>query len=289
MTDTSPDRILDMAAGEVGYHEGRSGGHWDNHEKYAPAVPGLEWAQDQAWCATFVSWLALEAGVPDLYPRTASCLAGVKWFKDRHQWSDYPAIGAQVFYGVGGGAHTGIVVSYDDIYIHTVEGNTNDDGGAEGDGVYCKTRVRRDDYVYGYGYPAFSVGIVSADPAWKDKAPKPVTAPPPVKPSKPPTSKPAAKPVVDLSNLVAAARRDPHLRQGGTTHPADVRPVEAALRAEGLLSATYAADGSFGSSTVAAYRNWQIRCGYHGSAADGIPGLASLRKLAAKHGFTVKA
>jgi hypothetical protein len=122
---------------------------------------------------------------------------------------------------------------------------------------------------------------------WAGKpAPKPT---PPAKTTKPPAHKPAAKPVVDLSNLVAAARRDPNLRQGGTTHPDDVRIVEAALRAEGLLSKAYATDGSFGSATIAAYRNWQIRCGYHGSAADGIPGKASLTKLAARHGFTVKA
>lgn len=115
----------------------------------------------------------------------------------------------------------------------------------------------------------------------------------PAKPpaTKPPTKAPAPKPkpVVDLSNVVAAARRDPHLRQGGTTHAADVKLVEAALRAEGLLSKTYAADGSYGSATVAAYRTWQTRCGYHGKAADGIPGKASLTKLGAKHGFTVKA
>jgi hypothetical protein len=113
---------------------------------------------------------------------------------------------------------------------------------------------------------------------------KAATAPKPV--PKPTT------PTVDLSNLVAAARRDPGLRQGGTTHAADVRVVEAALKAEGLLSASYASyasDGSFGSTTVAAYRKWQQKCGYTGSAADGIPGKASLEKLGAKRGFKVRA
>ncbi|MYY03068.1 MULTISPECIES: peptidoglycan-binding protein [unclassified Streptomyces] len=107
-----------------------------------------------------------------------------------------------------------------------------------------------------------------------------------------PATKPAstvAVPTVDLSNLIAAARRDPGLKQGGTTHPADVKVVEAALKAEGLLSATYAADGSFGSTTVTAYAAWQRKCGYTGSAADGIPGKASLEKLGAKRGFKVKA
>ncbi|WP_326812104.1 peptidoglycan-binding protein LysM [Streptomyces scopuliridis] len=106
-----------------------------------------------------------------------------------------------------------------------------------------------------------------------------------------PAPKPPApsKPTVDLSNLIAAARRDPGLKQGGTTHPADVRLVEAALKAEGLLAAKYASDGSFGSTTVAAYRKWQLKCGYTGSGADGIPGKASLEKLGTKRGFKVKA
>ncbi|GAA3018425.1 peptidoglycan-binding protein [Streptomyces fulvorobeus] len=101
-------------------------------------------------------------------------------------------------------------------------------------------------------------------------------------------AKPAAKPTVDLSNLKAAALRDPDLKQGGTTHPADVRIVEAALKAEGFLAASLASDGSFGSSTIAAYRKWQLKCGYTGSGADGIPGKASLEKLGAKRGFKVK-
>ncbi|QDP44231.1 endolysin [Streptomyces phage Celia] len=117
--------------------------------------------------------------------------------------------------------------------------------------------------------------------------PKPTTPKPPTKPA--PKPKPPAKPVVDLSNLIAAARRDPGLKQGGTTHAADVRIVEDALRREGLLSTKYASDGSFGSTTVTAYAAWQRRLGYQGKGADGIPGSDSLKRLGTKYGFTVKA
>ncbi|MFI9205300.1 CHAP domain-containing protein [Streptomyces sp. NPDC053048] len=163
--------IINIAKAEVGYHEGRSDGHWNNHQRYSPAVPGLEWSQNQAWCATFVSWCAMKAGLADLYPRTASCLTGVAWFKQRKRFSEYPAVGSQVFFGSGGGAHTGLVYAYDDDFVYTVEGNTNAGGSAEGDGVYLKKRERRSSYVYGYGYPAYIEGIDSADPAWKGKAP----------------------------------------------------------------------------------------------------------------------
>ncbi|MFE7463114.1 N-acetylmuramoyl-L-alanine amidase [Streptomyces sp. NPDC057499] len=98
-----------------------------------------------------------------------------------------------------------------------------------------------------------------------------------------------SKPVVDLSNVVAAAKRDPGLAQGGTTHAADVKIVETALNKEGLLSSTYAKDGSFGTTTVAAYAAWQRKLGFSGKDADGVPGMTTLKKLGAKHGFTVKA
>ncbi|MCS0601090.1 N-acetylmuramoyl-L-alanine amidase [Streptomyces sp. LP11] len=100
---------------------------------------------------------------------------------------------------------------------------------------------------------------------------------------------PATKPVVDLSNVVEAARKDPSAAQGHATHAADVKIVEAALKAEGLLSAAYASDGSFGTTTIAAYKKLQQKLGYSGADADGIPGLSSLKALGAKHGFTVKA
>jgi hypothetical protein len=103
-----------------------------------------------------------------------------------------------------------------------------------------------------------------------------------------PTPQPS-KPSVSLAAVIRAAQRDPGLPQGGTTSAADVKPVEAALQAEGLLSAAYAKDGSFGSLTRTAYAGWQRRLGYSGSDADGIPGRTSLTKLGQKYGFEVRA
>lgn len=96
-----------------------------------------------------------------------------------------------------------------------------------------------------------------------------------------------SKPVVDLSNVIAAARRDPGLPQGGKTHKADVLVVEKALVAEGLLPAQWA-DGSFGSRTVEAYASLQRRYGFSGTDANGIPGQTTLKRLGKEHGFTVK-
>ncbi|WP_405549536.1 N-acetylmuramoyl-L-alanine amidase [Streptomyces globisporus] len=95
-----------------------------------------------------------------------------------------------------------------------------------------------------------------------------------------------AKPVVDLSKLVAAARTDPP-KKGTPVSYAGAKVVEQALVKEGLL-AKGLADGHFGSATVAAYAKLQRRYGYTGRDADGIPGKTTLTRLGKAHGFTVK-
>jgi len=97
---------------------------------------------------------------------------------------------------------------------------------------------------------------------------------------------PTTKPKVSLAHAVYAAEHDPAAAQGHASYKAEVLLVEKALQAEGLLASQYV-DGSFGSKTVSAYKAWQQRLNYTGSAADGIPGQTSLSKLGAKHGFTV--
>lgn len=102
-----------------------------------------------------------------------------------------------------------------------------------------------------------------------------------------------SKPRVDLSRLVTAARTDPGAKQGHVTYMTGVNLVEHALVREGLLTKTYAGDGSYGTTTKNAMSAWQERCGYHGrqpgQPADGIPGMTTLRKLGTKYGFEVVA
>ncbi|MCO4699300.1 hypothetical protein LRR80_05394 [Streptomyces sp. RO-S4] len=97
---------------------------------------------------------------------------------------------------------------------------------------------------------------------------------------------PPRRPVVDLSQLVAAARANPRASGQPVTY-SGVRTVEAALVDEGLLAKRYS-DGHFGTTTIAAYSAWQRRLGYRGNDADGIPGKTSLVKLGQRHGFDVR-
>ncbi|MFJ4093432.1 peptidoglycan-binding protein [Kitasatospora sp. NPDC089913] len=162
--------VLRIASGEVGYQAERAPGERPSgHQKYSTQVPGLEWSNYQPWCATWVSWVAMKAGVPSLYPRTASCAVGVDWFRSQGRWSAYPAIGAQVFYGPNGGTHTGLVIAYDETSIYTIEGNTSLSNNANGNKVMKRERRRRDSYVYGYGLPAFEEGVTTADLSLKGR------------------------------------------------------------------------------------------------------------------------
>lgn len=107
-------------------------------------------------------------------------------------------------------------------------------------------------------------------------------------PTSPTTGQPAA-PKVDVSHVVAAARKDPAAPQGHATYKAEVLTVERALKAEGLLAAAWV-DGSFGTKTKDAYAAWQRSSAggsYRGADADGIPGKSSLSRLAKRHGFKV--
>ena len=104
-----------------------------------------------------------------------------------------------------------------------------------------------------------------------------------------PAAAPARKPVVSLANVIDAFRRDPSAPQGKASHPADVKPVEAALLKLGFLSKSYASDGAYGSTTVAAYNAFRRSIGMKGTAASGDPGRQSLGTLGSRSGlFTVK-
>jgi hypothetical protein len=89
---------------------------------------------------------------------------------------------------------------------------------------------------------------------------------------------------VNLSHVVRAATADPPAPQGVGLFPDDVRPVEEALVARGLLDRAYV-DGSFGTLTLSAYGRLQRSFGFSGADADGIPGGQSLGRLGKESGL----
>lgn len=241
------------AAGQVGVHEGRDRGDWNNIQRYSDEVPGLEWSQGQPWCATFVSWVALRAGAAALFPCTASCATGVAWFTARGRFSEYPAVGAQVFYGVGGSEHTGVVERFDGTRIYTIEGNTNVNGSAEGDGVYRRVRERTSPRVYGYGYPKYAGGIDSADPAWPRRAPAPGSR--------------ALEPFPG-TRWFRTEPRSPIITAMGRR-----------LVAEGVALYSDGPGPQWTDADLRSFAKFQRKIGYRGADADGWPGPVSWAKL----------
>jgi chemotaxis protein histidine kinase CheA len=160
------DKVIAIAKRQEGYREGKK-----NYTKFAAelikAKVAQKWWQNKAWCQTFQAWAFVEAGHKKLAPMTPGCATAVAWFRKRKRVNQYPAIGAQVFYGSGGDNHVGLVYKYNPTHIWTIEGNTNGAGSAEGIGVFLKRRSRKSAYVYGYGYPKYPGGIVTADPRKK--------------------------------------------------------------------------------------------------------------------------
>ena len=111
------------------------------------------------WCACFVSWCANECGYLDagVMPKTASCLTGSDWFKERGQWQDNsyePRPGDIIYFdwdnkgssGPQNGVpdHVGIVEKVENGRVYTIEGNSSDQ---------CRQRSYPVGYyeIYGYG------------------------------------------------------------------------------------------------------------------------------------------
>ena len=93
------------------------------------------------WCACFVSWCANECGYLDagVIPKTAGCVTGSNWFKDRGLWQDNnyePRPGDIIYFdwnNKGGSGpqdgladHVGIVEKVENGMVYTVEGNSGD-------------------------------------------------------------------------------------------------------------------------------------------------------------------
>lgn len=264
------ENVISIAQGEVGTHEGYENGHWNNIQKYSEELPGYQWSDGQAWCDVFVNWVFWKAGIQAMLPlgaESASCGTSLQAYKNAGQYSDYPGIGAQVFFGHDGGSHTGIVIGFDADTITTVEGNTNTNGSPEGDGVYQKTHQRRDAWVYGYGYPAYPGGIVSADPVRGGTtavaSPDPAPAPAP---------EPAPAPAPD-------GLPDPSIFRIGNSDPA-ITTLGEKLVAAGFGSHYTSGPGPvFSEADRENVADFQRSRGWSGSDADGYPGPETIQLL----------
>ena len=108
-----------------------------------------------AWCAAFVNWVHMKAGVETGIKSPAW---SPSWFADasrityKRSWNkEIEPKPGQVFglyfSSLKRVAHVGFIDSFDKKNLYTVEGNTNAAGSREGDGVYRKIRPKSTIYI----------------------------------------------------------------------------------------------------------------------------------------------
>jgi len=150
--------IVDIACAEIGVREsGENTGRRVREYQDADTLKGTSYP----WCASFVSWDLREAGkrIGVVIPWSNSASCDVVWqdAKKRNLIRNRPEPG-DVFlvrarrsngsYSQTDAIHTGLVARVEGNTFHTVEGNTNGDGGREGIGVLGHARAISDRYVF---------------------------------------------------------------------------------------------------------------------------------------------
>ena len=173
-------KVLAVAAAEVGYMEKATPEHLDsktanagdgNYTKYwRDLYPPF---QGQPWCDCFVDWCFHQ-----VYGAAASgveCGGDMEFFTPtsagRYQkagrWVQDPEVGAQIFFENGSRiCHTGLVESFTETTVTTIEGNTSGSSGVISNGgeVCRKTYFRSNDRIAGYGLPRWGDEMIYLTP-----------------------------------------------------------------------------------------------------------------------------
>lgn len=170
--------VLDLARGEVGYHEKASNSQLNdktansggaNYTKYAEFLDSYAGfyngpKQSFAWCDVFYDFLFVKTFGVDLGRRMicqplnsagAGCLYSAQYYKEAGRWhKNAPHEGDQIFfsYSVGEYSHTGIVESVNGDTVTTIEGNTSDSVGRRSYNI-------GNPLIAGYGTPKWDLAV----------------------------------------------------------------------------------------------------------------------------------
>ena len=144
------------------------GGHKqfiDAYNGFKPLPRNHRMTYSAAWCATFVSAIAIECGLTEIIPVECGCSLMIGLYKKLGRWREdenyIPKAGDIIFYdwddgkdfavtdNSGSPEHVGIVVSVSSGVVAVVEGNK---GGAVGV-RYVRVNGR---YIRGYGLPDYA-------------------------------------------------------------------------------------------------------------------------------------
>ena len=180
LTGNQREDIINVALSQVGYREGNYSGDTggENDGYYNNYTESNYWYHNYVstdmpiggsyapWCATFVSWCAEMAGIPSSIIGRSTCASRHSYGFDvvfyaggstlysssdndsRFMGYNYTPKKGDLFF-TRSWSHVGLVVGVSGSYVITVEGNTNSDGSAEGDGVFRRTSRRITDLYFG--------------------------------------------------------------------------------------------------------------------------------------------
>lgn len=226
----------------------------DTYNNFKPLPRNHRMTYSAAWCATFVSAIAIETGLTDIIPVECGCAYMIGLFKRLGRWREdenyTPKAGDIIFYdwddgkdfaaadNTGNPEHVGIVINDVNQVITVIEGNKNDK--VDTRLVNCNGR-----YIRGYGLPNYSSKATHE----VNQTPKPVVK-----------KCPYTEPTKDL-------------RRGSKGN--GVKWIQWHLNKSGALLKV---DGSFGPLTKTATIKFQKN---NNLVADGIVGVKTRAKLKA--------
>lgn len=137
---TIRDSIAKLAREQIGVRQTNSntGPEIDEYLACSGLDPGY------AWCAAMMCWLHSNVDRP--YPEGSAW--SPNWFPESRVTEDLEKgnVFGIYFRNLGRIAHVGMIVEDRDNSVVSVEGNTSDTGGREGDGVYKKYRSKSQIY-----------------------------------------------------------------------------------------------------------------------------------------------
>lgn len=231
----------------------------DIYNGHRPLARGYSVKYTDAWCATFVSAVAVLCGYTDIMPTECSCAKMVQLYKNLGRWQekdDYvPQLGDIVMYdwgdtgkgdNTGTPDHVGIVAYISGTTMKIIEGNISDS-------VAYRTLSVNGKYIRGYCLPDY------ASKATEGGNTKPNTE----------STKPNTTESVKTVEIVLDV-----LEEGA--EGAQVKTLQQLLIAKGQKLPKYGADGEFGAETEKAVKAFQSAKNLND---DGVVGNDTWNKL----------
>lgn len=171
------DQVISQAKAWLGKKES-DGSHKeiiDVYNSHKPLARGYSVTYTDAWCATFVSAVAIKCGLTDIIPTECGCGQMIALFQKLGEWIEndayVPSPGDVIFYdwqdsgsgdNTGWPDHVGIVETVSGSTITVIEGNRIN-------AVGKRTLQVNGKYIRGYGVPKYSSGSSGSAPVTPTK------------------------------------------------------------------------------------------------------------------------